>query len=87
MRHREAAVAAIAAGVSIYELMCPQNETISEFFDPHMEKPLRRAALLGAGAITLLHLANIIPERIDPYEQGLSRIRQAYKRRQHGTTC
>lgn len=81
MRHREAAVTAIVFGISGYELVCPQGETISEYFDPHMEKRWKQALVLGLGAVTLAHIANLLPEDKDPFERVLSPLRQAYKRR------
>ena len=76
----------IGAGVSLYELGCPQGETLSERLDPLLEGR-GRYVVLGGIAITAAHLMNLIPTQVDPFEQGLSRIRQAYKRRQYGTTC
>ena len=70
----------LVAAVTAYELACPDGETLSEWIDPHMEHPLRRALITGAIGATALHLTNLLPKEIDPFEQGLSKIRQAYKR-------
>lgn len=70
----------ILAGVSLYELTCPQGETLSERLDPLLEGRAKYL-VLGGIAVTAAHLINLIPERVDPFEQGLSRIRQSYKRR------
>lgn len=66
---------AIGAGVSAYELMCPQGETLSERLDPLLEGRYRHLVAAAVG-ITALHLMNRIPDSVDPFEQGLSRIRQ-----------
>lgn len=77
------AMATLGVGITAYELLCADGETLSEWLDPHMDKPLRRAAIGGAMAVTVLHLANCFEtlglERLDPFENGLSKIRQAYK--------
>lgn len=80
LRPAHVAWAAIGIGVSAYELLAPQGETLSEGFDTIMDSKLKYAAM-GAVAITALHICNQIPEKYDPFEQGLSRIRQAYKGR------
>lgn len=69
----------ILASVTAYELTCPQGETLSERLDPLLESR-SRYLVIGGIAVTAAHLMNLIPERIDPFEQGLSRVRQAYKR-------
>lgn len=71
---------AIGIGVSLYELSCPQGETLSERLDPLLEGR-SRYIVMGGIAITAAHLMNLIPTQADPFEQGLSRLRQAYKRR------
>lgn len=81
MRSREIAVATLAVGISAYEILCRNEETISEFFDPHMEQKWKQALVVGLGAVTLAHIANLLPESKDPFEKGLSPIRQAYRRR------
>ena len=71
----------LAAAVALYELACPDGETLSEWIDPHMEHPIRRACITGAIGVTALHLTNLLPNQVDPFEQGLSKVRQAYKTR------
>ena len=78
--------ATIGIGVSAYELLCPDGETLSDRVDTTLEGRYKYIAM-GAIAITALHLANQLDDRVDPFEQVLSRIRQGYKRRQHGTPC
>ena len=74
---------AIGAGVAAYEMLCPQGETLSERLDPLLEGR-SRYIVMGGIAVTAAHLMNLIPDRLDPYEQGLSRVRQSYKRRGNG---
>lgn len=59
----------LAAGVAAYDILCPQGETMSEAVDRALERPKARYAALGAIAITACHLANLIPEQIDPFHQ------------------
>lgn len=59
----------VAAGVAAYDLLCPQGETMSEAVDRAMEHPVKRIAALGAIAITSLHLANLLPQQVDPFHQ------------------
>lgn len=57
----------LAAGVAAYDILCPPGETMSEGVDRLLEHPHKRIAALGAIAITAAHLANILPEKIDPF--------------------
>lgn len=73
--------AGLGAAITAYELLAPDQETLSEYLDPHLERPLKRALITGAIGVTALHLVNALPNHLDPFEQGLSKIRQAYKAR------
>ena len=81
MEHREGlrpssvAWAGILGAVALYELLAPQGETLSERLDPILEGKYKYL-LLGALGVTAAHLGNSLPHSIDPFEQGLSRIRQ-----------
>lgn len=64
--------AALGVGVAAYEVMCPKGETLSEGVDRALERhPAARAATIGLIAVTAMHLANILPERFDPYHRAL----------------
>lgn len=57
---------AIAAGVAVYDALCPKGEQLSERFDEWLEKPSTRVIAMGTTALTALHLTNMLPERLDP---------------------
>lgn len=71
-----AAWAALGVGIGTYELLCPDGETLTEGFREGMRTRLGRAALTSATLITAGHLIGAIPEKYDPFEQGLSKIRR-----------
>ena len=58
--------ACLAAGVVAWDIFA--KETLSEAVDRSLLH--NRAATLGAIAITSAHLANLIPEKIDPFHQA-----------------
>lgn len=62
---------ALAAGVTAYEIFCPKGETLSEGVDRALEHPVGRYLAMFAIAVTSAHLANVLPERIDPYHRAL----------------
>lgn len=62
--------AALAAGVLAYEVAAPQGELLSEGVDKALEHDRYRYLALGAIGITAAHLANMIPERIDPFHHA-----------------
>lgn len=55
--------------VAAYEVLTPPGETLSEALDHHLTDPLKRRLIEGALAITALHLANRLPDAVDPYHQ------------------
>lgn len=57
----------LVAGVAAYDILCPQGETMSEGVDRALEHPTKKIAALGAIAITAAHLANLIPQQVDPF--------------------
>lgn len=57
---------AILTGVTIYELTCPQGETLSEGVDRLLDKSKLWAIPVG---YTALHLMNMLPEKIDLFHQ------------------
>lgn len=65
----------IAAGVLAYEVVCPEGELLSEGVDRALEK--HRLATLMAIGVTALHLANLLPEQIDPFHRGLQVLKGA----------
>lgn len=69
-RPRPATIAwgVLGAGVIAYDILCPEGETLSEGVDRALECEKRKLAL-GAIAITAAHLANIIPQQIDPFHR------------------
>lgn len=60
---------ALALGILVYELAAPRGELMSEGADKALEShPLLTYATIGTVAC---HLANILPEWIDPIHQSL----------------
>lgn len=64
---RHKAWVALAGSVICYDLLAKDGQTLSEGVDHYLEK--HPVMTLGAIAITAGHLANIIPESIDPIHQ------------------
>lgn len=63
----------IAAGVLAYELLCPDGELLSEGADRGIEKhPLLVPLAIG---VTALHLANVLPPRVDPLHRAMKIIK------------
>lgn len=60
----------LAAGVAAYDLFCPPGETMSEAVDRALEHPAKKILALGAIALTSAHLANMLPQRVDPFHQA-----------------
>ncbi len=66
------AVGAIVGSALIYDVFAPHGETFSERFDPLIEQGgWKRAATRLAIGVTACHLANLIPERADPFHYAL----------------
>lgn len=61
----------LAAGVAAYDAFCPPNETLSEGVDRALERRTGKVLALGAIAVTAAHLANLLPERVDPFHHAL----------------
>lgn len=55
----------LAAGVTAYDVLCPEGETMSERVDTALEGRYRHLVPLGIG-IVALHLVNRLPDQIDP---------------------
>lgn len=72
----KAAWIGLGVGVSVYEMLCPEGQTLSEEVDRVLENPRVRYLVLGAIAVTAAHLANVLPEQVDPFEQVLSKARR-----------
>lgn len=73
MRPSTKAWGVLVAGVAAYDVLSPRGETLSEGIDGALEgSPYKRAATLGAIAITALHLSNALPERYDPFHYALA---------------
>ena len=82
MRQSEKAWLALAAGVTVYEVMCDDGETLSEYLDPLYEHPVKRAFVIGVIGTTALHLMNMLPERVDPFHYATllkKKVRGAYQ--------
>lgn len=61
---------AIIAGVSVYEYFAPEGQLLSERVDRAIENhPIAVPLAIG---ITALHLANKLPERVDPFSRLLA---------------
>ena len=69
----------LVGGVALYDILCPAEETMSEGVDRLLERPIGRFLALGAIAITATHLANVLPERIDPFHQLINVVKQLPK--------
>lgn len=71
-RPRPASVAwgVLAAGVVAYDVLCPPGETLSEGVDRALERQRGKWLALGGIAITAAHLANMIPEQVDPFHRA-----------------
>lgn len=68
--------AVMATGILAYELVAPPGELLSEGVDRALERSsLAKAATLGAIGCTALHLANVLPERIDPFKRAIDLLR------------
>lgn len=63
----------IAVAVGLYELACPDGQTLSEGIDTALEQ--RRALTIAAIGVTSLHLLNVLPTRVDPFTQALRLIK------------
>lgn len=61
--------ATLVAGVTAYDYFCAPGDTMSERVDDWLEKPTTRVLALGAIGITAAHLANVLPERVDPFHR------------------
>lgn len=57
----------IGAIVLAHDVLCRDGDTLSEAVDSALES--HKAITLGAIAITAMHLANLLPEKIDPIHQ------------------
>lgn len=57
----------LAVGVAAYDMLCPPGETMSEAVDRALEHRHKKIMALGAIAITAAHLANLLPEQVDPF--------------------
>lgn len=73
---------AILGSAAIYEAIAPEGELLSEAVDRALERPYGRYLAYGAIGVTALHLANLLPERIDPYHivgEVVGTIRQGFE--------
>lgn len=58
---------AIALGVTVYEAAAPKGELLSEGVDRALEAhPFLTHAAIG---VTALHLLNILPPKLDPFNR------------------
>lgn len=61
------AIGGMIAGIAAYDVLCPPGETISEGFDRLIERfPITTYTAIG---VTALHLANVLPPKLDPLHQ------------------
>lgn len=62
----------LGLSVAAWDCLAPKGQTLSEGIDRGLEhSPLRRAAILTGIAVTALHLANVLPEKYDPFHYAL----------------
>lgn len=64
----------IGAIVLAHDVFCPEGQTLSEGVDRAIEK--HPVLTLGAIAVTGAHLANILPEAIDPFHQAVKLVKR-----------
>lgn len=65
-KHSKGAWIGLAAGVAAYDILCPKGETLSEAVDRGLETKYKALIYAGIG-MTALHLANLLPEKADPF--------------------
>ena len=58
---------ALAAGVTAFDVLSPPGETMSERVDDWIED--HKALTYAAIGVTALHLANLLPPRVDPFHR------------------
>lgn len=76
-RQSTIAIGLIGAGITAYELLCDDGETISDGIWDYMERSTpSRIFALGAVGVTAAHLMQILPESIDPFKRVLSKARR-----------
>lgn len=64
---------ALGAGVVVWDVMCPESQTLSEGADRALERhPIFTTAAIG---YTALHLLNLLPEKADLFKQGLDYVK------------
>ena len=70
-RNSTAAWAAIGLGVLAFDMTCKKGDTLSERVDDWLssEKKAIKVGTYAAIGATALHLANLLPERVDPFHQ------------------
>lgn len=71
MKPSTAAWIGLGVGVAAYEAFCPQGETLSEGVDRALETKVGKYIVLGSIALTACHLANITPQKYDPFHYAL----------------
>ena len=69
-RQGEAAWIALFGGVLTWNLFCRPGHMLSEAADRHPW------IARGAGAAIYLHVANLIPQRVDPIHRAFAAVRQ-----------
>lgn len=67
---------ALGIGIITYEIHAPEGQLMSEAVDRALERSaVSKAITLAAIGCTALHLANLLPERIDIFKQGCELLR------------
>lgn len=62
----------LVGGITVYELMCKPEQTLSEAYDRYMSNRLGRAACIAVTTYIGAHLLNMIPDRLDPLNGALA---------------
>lgn len=78
MQPRDYACLALGVGVGTWDLLAPPKQTISEAADDYLQR--RRAATEVGLLVLYLHVANKLPQRLDPVHGmfvGLRALRRA----------
>ncbi len=75
-----AAWAALGIGVTSYDLLCPEGQTLSEGFRRGLEHPIYKYLCAGGLGYTALHLLGVLPPNLDLFHQTLKVVKNETSR-------
>lgn len=70
----ELAWGVLAASIITYDVLCPNGQTLSEGVDRALES--HKVLTLAAIGVTALHLANLLPDSIDPFSHIVKKVKK-----------